>query len=75
MYSYINFPYFIISFALGLFLVYIHGEDVKVIKVYPNPSNVETILYKDSSNSCFKMKPQEVRCPSDISKLFNIPFQ
>ena len=75
MFQYINLTYFIISFALGLFLVYVLGEDVKVIKIYPNPINVETVLYKDKANECFKMKALEVKCPSIPEQLFITPFQ
>jgi hypothetical protein len=75
MFQYINLTYFIISFSLGLFLVYILGEDVKVVKVYPNPVNVETVLYKDNADECFKMNAVEVNCPSITSQLFVTPFQ
>jgi hypothetical protein len=75
MFQYINFTYFIISFTLGLFVVYVLGEDIKVIKIYPNPTNVESILYKDKADECFKMKALEVDCPSIPSQLFVTPFQ
>jgi len=75
MFQYINFTYFILSFTLGLFLVYVLGEDVKVVKVYPNPDNVQTILYKDKAGQCFKMKAKQVDCPSIPEKLFVTPFQ
>ena len=75
MFQYINFTYFIISFTLGLFLVYVLGEDVKVVKVYPNPDNIQTILYKDKADECFKLKATEVKCPSISEKLFVTQFQ
>ena len=75
MFQYINFTYFILSFTLGLFLVYVLGEDVKVIKVYPNPDNVQNILYKDKSDECFRMKANETDCPSIPEQLFVTPFQ
>jgi hypothetical protein len=75
MFQYINLTYFILSFSLGLFLVYILGEDVKVVKVYPNPANIESVLYKDNADECFKMKAVEVKCPLIPSQLFSTPFQ
>jgi hypothetical protein len=75
MFQYINPTYFIISFSLGLFLVYILGEDIKVVRIYPNPTNVETVLYKDNAGECFKMKATEVNCSSITSQLFVTPFQ
>lgn len=75
MFQYINFTYFILSFTLGLFLVYVLGEDVKVVKIYPNPINVESVLYKDKADECFKMKATQVDCPSIPEQLFVTPFQ
>lgn len=75
MFQYINFTYFLLSFAIGLFVVYVLGEDIKVVKVYPNPNNVESILYKDKADECFKMKASEVDCPSLPEQLFVTPFQ
>ena len=75
MFEYINLTYFILSFTMGLFLVYVLGEDVKVIKVYPNPINVESVLYKDKADECFKMRATQVDCPSIPAQLFITPFQ
>jgi hypothetical protein len=75
MFRYINLTYFIISFALGLFLVYVLGEDIKVIKIYPNPNNVENVLYKDKTDECFKMNALEVDCPTITTQIFVTPFQ
>lgn len=75
MSKYINFTYFLVSFSLGLCLVYILGADVKVITVYPNPSNVEKILYKDNAGECFRMDYKEVDCSENIINLMTTPFQ
>jgi len=73
--KYIDFTYFLVSFALGLCLVYILGEDVKVITVYPNPSNVEKILYKDNADECFRMEYKQVDCSENLSNIVSTPFQ
>jgi hypothetical protein len=66
---------FLISLALGLFIVYIYGTDKKVVYVYPTPENVNKVLYKDNADNCFTMESSEVKCPSDTSKIKNIPIQ
>lgn len=70
--KYISFPVFLISFAIGLFVTYIRGVDMKVIYVYPTPENVSRYLYKDAANNCFKYNPVEVKCGTNAN---NIPMQ
>jgi len=71
-FKHISLPVFLVSLAIGLFIVYIYGADVKTIYVYPTPENVNQILFKDKSNTCFAYQPKEVKCTSD-AKL--IPVQ
>ena len=73
--NYISFPIFIISFAIGLFFIYILGPKMKKILIYPSPENVDKILFKDNADNCFYFKPNEVDCPSDESKITSIPIQ
>ena len=48
---------------------------MKKILIYPSPENVDKVLFKDNANNCFYFKPVEVNCPSDESKISNIPIQ
>ena len=73
--NYISIPVFIISFAIGLFFVYVLGPKMKKILIYPSPENVDKVLFKDNADNCFYFKPVEVRCPSDESNIFSIPIQ
>ena len=73
--DYISLPVFIVSLAVGLFFVYIMGPELKKVYIYPSPENVEKILFKDSADNCFYFKPEEVKCPSDTSKIYTIPIQ
>ena len=68
-------PYFLISLAIGLLFVYLNEPDATIIHVYPTPENIDNIEYKDYANNCFGFKAQEVKCPSDISKIKSIPIQ
>lgn len=73
--NYISIPVFIISFAIGLFFVYVLGPEMKKILIYPSPENVDNVLFKDNADNCFYFKPVEVSCPSDESKITSIPIQ
>jgi len=72
MFKYISLPIFIISLAFGLFFVYVYGEDMKTIYIYPTPDNINQVLYKDGADNCFKYDAVEVKCTSDAK---NIPMQ
>jgi hypothetical protein len=72
MLKYISVPVFTISFALGLFFVYIMGADLKTVYIYPTPDNINSFLYKDTADNCFKYEAKEVVCASEV---YNIPIQ
>jgi hypothetical protein len=54
--NYINIPVFMVSLAIGLFFVYIYNPDKRKIYIYPTPDNVDTVQYKDSTDTCFEFK-------------------
>ena len=58
----INWYVFFISFAIGLFCVYVFGEDIKPVYVYPTPETTNNILFQDKSNNCFSYSTVEVPC-------------
>tara|TARA_R110002074_G_scaffold65612_6_gene155852 strand:+ start:470 stop:733 length:264 start_codon:yes stop_codon:yes gene_type:complete len=73
--KYIHFKVFIISLAVGLLAVYLYQPDPTIVYVYPTPTNVNNIQLKDNADNCFKFNAIETTCPSDKSKIHNIPVQ
>ena len=75
IFNYISLPVFLISFAVGIFFIYILGPEMKTIIVYPTPENVDKILFKDKADNCFSFEETEVECPRDDSLISRIPIQ
>jgi hypothetical protein len=73
--NYISLPVFIVSFAIGLFCVYVLGPETKSIYVYPSPNNYKNIQYKDKANQCFQFKPVETDCPFNSFSIKTVPIQ
>mgnify|MGYP001221041062 CR=1 FL=1 len=73
--KYIDFRFFIISLAIGLFLVYITNEKPNIIYVFPTPDNFDKITVKDKANNCYKFNVNEVKCPKDKKLISDIPPQ
>ena len=73
--NYISLPVFLVSFAIGLFFIYILGPEMKTIYIYPSPENIDKLLFKDKANNCFHFEQELVECPKDESKISTIPIQ
>lgn len=70
--KFISLPVFLISFALGMFAVYLFEPDNKKIMVYPSPDNSSYIQYKDKADNCFQVKETKTKCSADAQQ---IPIQ
>ena len=73
--NYISIPIFLLSFAIGLFFIYVLGPEMKTIYIYPSPENIDKVLFKDKANNCFQFDEQIVNCPKDQSLISKIPIQ
>ena len=57
-----NFFAFIISFAIGILFVYLSAPKQKIIIRYPNPYNIDKIVYRNENDLCYKYNAEEVKC-------------
>ena len=67
--------YFLLSLFIGLFFCYIFSPAPDIIIKYPTPDNVDSEIFVDDANNCFKFVSKEVECPQDIKKISEIPIQ
>ena len=75
VFNYISIPAFLISFAIGLFFIYVIGPEIKTIYIYPSPENIDKILFKDKADNCFYFEEETVKCPNDKTSIFHTPMQ
>jgi hypothetical protein len=73
--KFVNIYVFLISFAIGMFVVYTTVSDQRKIYIYPTPENVDLIQYRDKTNSCFEFKQNQVACPKNANQIATIPAQ
>lgn len=59
--------FFIMSFAIGLFLCYVTKPKPQVVVKFPSPNNAGNITYKGEDDTCYKYKAEQVDCPLDKS--------
>lgn len=67
--KFIHFPTFLISLAIGTFMVYMIQPPKKEIFVFPNPENINKIDFKDHTDTCFGFESEEVSCPEDMEQV------
>ena len=75
MLNYISLPVFLVSFAVGVFFIYILGPKMHTIYIYPTPENVDKVLFKDKADNCFYFEEEVVECPKNESEISTIPIQ
>lgn len=66
--------YFFVSFAIGLFFVYIMAPAPTVIMKFPSPYNAGKVVYKDKSDSCYVYRADKAECPLDKTRIKSQPL-
>jgi hypothetical protein len=70
----IQFFPFLISFAIGIFIVYILKPAPVIIMKYPNIENAGKLIYKDRNGTCFVYETNEVDCDKNESRIKPFPL-
>jgi len=63
---------FLVSFVIGMIFVYISPAQHKTVLVFPSPTNIKEIQYKDKAAQCFDISAKLVDCTKGAK---NIPIQ
>ena len=56
---------FFAAFGIGLLAVYVIQPAVNYIDQYPNPHNMDRVVYRDIAGDCYKFNAKDVTCTSD----------
>ncbi len=66
--------YFLIALAVGLLYTYLSAPKPEIVFKYPTPDNAGKITYVDDAGVCYKYKVDVASCPTDASKIKEIPI-
>lgn len=58
----ISLHYFIISFALGILVVYLLAPAPDVVVRFPTPYNAGKVTYEDRAGTCYQYSATKVEC-------------
>lgn len=58
----INYPIFLFTFCVGIFVVYMTSTPKKLIVKYPTPETYKKHTYVDDANNCYHYKPIKETC-------------
>jgi hypothetical protein len=62
--------YFILSFAIGVFICYVLEPSKKVVIKFPSPTNSEKVVYVDKQGQCYKYKTDKLdKCPENAENI------
>jgi len=64
----------LMSFAFGIFIVYILKPTPIIIIKYPNIENAGKLIYKDRNGTCFVYETKEVDCNANEGRIRAFPL-
>jgi len=56
---------FLTAFGVGMLAVYLIQPAVTYVDTYPNPHNMDRIIYQDLAGDCYKFNVEAVACTKD----------
>ena len=62
----LNLYYFLISFCVGILVVYSTQPKGQIVHKFPSPTNLST-QYKDNADNCYKYEYEQVTCTKDAT--------
>lgn len=71
----LQWPIFLIAFAIGMLYIYVSNPTPKVILKFPSPYNAGKVVYKDNADECFVYDAQKVKCPLNENIIRKQPIQ
>lgn len=74
LFKIIDIRIFLIALFIGLIYIYIDTSK-KDITVFPTPSNINNILYRDKAENCYSYEILETKCPENKSNIKNISIE
>jgi hypothetical protein len=74
LFANIRFFPLLLSFALGIFFVYILKPAPIVIIKFPNIENAGKLIYKDRNGTCFVYETKEVDCDKNEARIRPFPL-
>ena len=73
--KYVDFRYFFVAFAIGIFYIYISNDYQKVIIINPTPTNIHKYTYVDKADNCFQYELDETTCPKNTENYVNVKVE
>jgi hypothetical protein len=70
--NFLNIKAFLISFAIGLFYIYISNPSTKKITVFPTDDNQNKFQFRDKADNCASFKRVHHECSNNA---IDIPVQ
>lgn len=74
-FNHLQFFPFLLSFMVGLFIVYVLKPAPMVITKFPNLENTDKVIYKDRNGTCFKYETKTVDCDKAEDRIKPYPLQ
>lgn len=74
LFKHLNPHAFLISFCIGMFIVYLKPVPKRVVYKHPTPHNAGKIIYRDEEDGCFIYNAKEIKCPGDSSLIKKHPI-